>query len=201
MRRFVVLAAVGAAVCASSALAGSRGGSTTVVDYGGSVTLKATVPGGVEGPKVSIVGKSCAFTAFATLARPGVPPSGAVAYTVGPAMNTVYKVLAGGRPVTTLTVRVRPAIELKRSGGHIQVTVTTGNGNGLGGRRVAIQQQTSSGGWKTVGTVRLKLTSRVDQIDAVATGTGVVQGTSKVRAVLSAVQAKPCFAPATSPAA
>ncbi|MGH2933621.1 MAG: hypothetical protein ACRDL2_03780 [Gaiellaceae bacterium] len=202
MKRVLALAAIGAAVFASSALARSDGGSTTVVDYGKSITLKASVPGGGAGGKVTVAIKPCAFTAFATFASPPVSASGAVAYKVGPTMNTIYKVLSADRPVATFTVQVRPAIAVKRlSPGHIQVTVTTGNGQGLGGRRVAIQQRTSSGHWKTVQTIPLKLTSRIDEIDAVATGAGVVHGTNKVRAVLSAVQAKPCFAAATSPAA
>jgi hypothetical protein len=75
--------------------------------------------------------------------------------------------------------------------------VTTGNGAGLGGRTVSLEQKSLKGRWTKVGTVKLKLISSPDQINAVAAGLGSVRltGRGPVRASLPAKQAAPCFAP------
>jgi hypothetical protein len=202
MRKSPLLVLAAAGVAASGALARpSATPTTTSIDYGKSVTLTATAPQGAEGAtSAMILGKPCAITKFVTVATPPLR-NGKLSFTIGPTMNTIYRVLIFDRPVVTLNVRVRPVIKLERgAGGRFGVTVVTGNGMGLGGKKIVLERQRGKR-WRAVRTVRLKLTSSPGQIDAVAQGSAVVGGSGPVRAVLTAAQAKPCFAPATSPTA
>lgn len=204
MRKAILFTALAAVVFASTAFAASRR-ATATVEYGKTVTLRAKVPGvgGIGALKVTVVSKSCAFTGFVDVGTPRVSLKGTVAYRVEPTMNTIYKVLVlKNQALSIVKVRVRPVIALTRlAGGKIRVTATTGNGNGLAGKQVALQQKQGLKRWKTVRAVRLKLISRPDQINAVAAGSTVFRGAGRIRAVLTAAQAKPCFAPAKSPSA
>lgn len=170
--------------------------------FGKSVTLTAKTPADVVGtPQAIVMAKACGFKDWVEVARPKMAVGGTLRYTTGPTLNTLYRVLINDRQVVTLTVRVQPLIKVVHAGGKYAVTVTTGNGAGLGGRTVSLEQKSLKGRWTKVGTVRLKLVSRPDQIEAVAAGTGGARltGRGPVRASLPAKQAAPCFAPVVSP--
>ena len=172
------------------------------IAFGKSVTMTAKTPADVIGtPHAIVLSKACGFTDWAEVARPTMRAGGTLVYTTGPTLNTLYKVLINDRQVVTLTVRVQPLIKVVHAGKKYAVTVTTGNGAGLGGRTVSLEQKSLKGRWTKVGTVRLKLVSRPDQIEAVAAGTGSARltGRGPVRASLPAKQAAPCFAPVVSP--
>jgi hypothetical protein len=147
-----------------------------------------------------VLSKPCGFGSFVTVAMPDIASDGMVRYTTGPTLNTSYRVLIADRQVVTLNVRVQPRITLIHAGRQYKVEVTTGNGAGLAGRVVSLEQKAANGRWKKVGSIKLKLTSRPDQIDAVAGGLGNARlsGRGPVRASLVATQAAPCFAPAAS---
>ena len=148
-----------------------------------------------------MLSKPCGFKTFVTLAKPPFPKSGTFTYSIAPTLGTQFLVLIADRHVVELTVRVQPRITLTRTGNQYKVEVTTGNGAGLGGRTAVLEQKSASGGWKRVGTTKLKLTSQPDQIDAVAGGLAraTLKGSGPVRARISAAQAAPCFAPVASP--
>jgi hypothetical protein len=199
---FAVLAA--ASVAASMALAAPPPPAPLKIQtiaYGQLVTLNAKTPADVSGtPHVVVLSKPCGFGSFVTVATPNVAPDGTVRYSTGPTLNTSFRVLIADRQVVTLNVRVQPRITLIHSGRQYKVEVTTGNGAGLAGRVVSLEQKAANGRWKKVGSIKLKLTSRPDQIDAVAGGLGNARlsGRGPVRASLVATQAAPCFAPAAS---
>lgn len=164
------------------------------VTYGTNVTLTAKSPVD-SGARAIVLGQACGFHQFVTLTSKHLGPRASFSYVIAPTLTTSYRVLIADRQVVTLTVRVRPAIKITRvTGNRYRVELVTGNGSGLGGRLVTLQRRTPSGSWANAGTVHLKLVSRVDEINAVAAGTGVARRAGKVRAVLSARQAAPCFA-------
>ena len=109
--------------------------------------------------------------------------------------------LIADREVLNVNVRVQPAIAIRRvSCKTFHVEVTTGNGAGLCKRNVLQQQRSAAGKWRTVRSVRLKLISKPTDIDAVAAGNGKAAtcGSGRVRAMRTAVQARPCLAPVAS---
>jgi hypothetical protein len=193
---FVVLSCL--APLALAAPAPTAPATLKTILFGKSVTMKAKKPTDVGGtPLALVLAKACGFKDWAEVAMPKVPASGTLLYTTGPTLNTLYRVMIADRVVVNLTVHVQPLITLLHAGSKYSVNVTTGNGAGLGGRTVSLEQKSLKGRWTKVGTVKLKLISRPDQINAVATGLGSVRltGRGPVRASLPAKQAAPCFAP------
>ena len=171
------------------------------IAYGKAVTMVAKSPAGVTGfPNGMVMSKPCGFDSFVTVATPDLRSDGTLHYSTGPTLNTSYRVLIADRQVVTLNVRVQPLIKLSHVGRQYKAEVTTGNGAGLAGRVVTLEQKAANGRWKKVGTIKLKLASRPDQIDAVAAGLGNARlsGHGPVRASLAKAQAAPCFAPAAS---
>lgn len=173
---------------------------TRTVVYGSAVTLTGKSPVSFKVPSADVLSRPCGITTFSDIAHPAIAADGTFRFRSGPTLNTLYQVLIADRQVLNVSVLVKPAITIRpAASGMFHVEVTTGNGAGLGGKSVLLQQQ-SGKAWRTVGSIKLKLISRPDQIDAVAAGDGKasLQGAGRVRAFLNARQAKPCFASSAS---
>jgi hypothetical protein len=176
---------------------------TRTIVYGSAITLTGKSPVSFKVPNADVLSRPCRVTEFSNIARPAIAASGRFTFRSGPTLNTAFRVLIADREVLNVSVLVKPAITIRRAaGGMFHVEVTTGNGAGLGGRSVLLQQQ-SGKAWRRVGSVKLKLISRPDQIDAVAAGDGTasLQGAGRVRAFLTAHQARPCFISSASASA
>jgi hypothetical protein len=194
--------ALGVGVSVAAAASPAKAPLTTrTVNFGQSLTLKAKSSLDAAPPNADVLSRPCGFTAFSSVASPKLAADGSVAYRASPTLNTLFRVLIADREVLNVNVLVRPAITIRRvSGKTFHVEVTTGNGAGLGKHTVLLQQRSAAGKWSTVGSVRLKLISKPADIHAVAVGNGkaATRGSGRVRAMLTEVQARPCFAPVAS---
>lgn len=201
----LVLAATGLApVSAGAAPPPAAPLTTRTITYGSPVTLTAKSPVSFKVQKADVLSKPCRITQFTDIAQPPIASDGTFTFRAGPTLNTVYRVLIADRQVLNVSVFVRPAITIRRvSGSLFHVEATTGNGAGLRGKTILLQQQLNRRSWRTVGSVKLKLISSAGAIDAVAAGNGraSLRGTGPVRAFLPVGQAKPCFASSASAAA
>lgn len=193
------LVGVTAFATASLALAlGYRAPVVRTVSYGGAVKLSAQSPVSTRAQAI-VLSRPCGFSQFTTLTVRMLGPRAEFSYSIAPALNTTYKVLIADREVVDMTVRVRPQLTVRRlTGNRYQVQVTTGNGKGLGGHSVLLERRSANGSWHTVGEANLKLVSRPDQVNAVASGSGRAPGKGPVRAVLTTGQAGSCFTSAAS---
>lgn len=193
----LALAAVG--LSAASALAGPPP-SIRTISYGGAITFTAKSPVSFPVQKADVFSRPCRITQFAGVGSPAIGADGTFTFRAGPTLNTRYRILVADREVLNVDVLVKPVVTIRRvDATRFHVEVTTGNGAGLD-RKTILLQQRSGKAWRRVGSVKLKLTSRPDQIDAVASGDGkaALRGSGAVRAFLPAAQAKPCFTASAS---
>lgn len=170
------------------------------ISYGGEVELRGKSPVAFKVRTADVLSRPCQITQFAEVGRPTITADGTFTFRGGPTLNTFYRVLVADRQVMNVRVFVKPTITVQRVNGSVfHVAVTTGNGAGLGGKSILLQQR-SGRAWRTVGSVKLKLISPAGSVDAVAAGNGraSLRGTGSVRAFLTAGQAKPCFAASVS---
>lgn len=173
---------------------------TRTIAFGDAVTLTGKSPVGFKVQSANVLSRPCHITDFSGIAAPPIGADGTFKFRAGPTLNTLYRVVIADRTVVNLSVLVKPAITIRRvSSTMFHVEVTTGNGAGLDKKTIQLQQR-SGKAWRKVGSIKLKLISRPDQIEAVAAGDGkaALRGTGAVRAFLPVAQAKPCFTSSAS---
>ena len=179
-----------------------------VLDYGSATTISGTISTGQASQKVDILAQTCGENASKVVASATTTTGGAYTWQTQPALLTTYQVRykpATGSAVTstTLPVSVRPIVGLGKSGrGKFLVRVVAAQS--FVGKAVSFQRFVQkSRRWTTVKTAFLGVRAAASQPLAGTTVSSVTVKTSlkrglKVRAVLPAGQAAPCYAAARS---
>lgn len=202
VRKLLVMSAcaVVAALAAVPGVFGASAAKPTVVEYGATVTLSGAPAAGStkETSEAQLLSQPCGFTGYTQVAS--IPlRNGKFVYNAGPTLSTTFRLVFNGEDLARTQVLVRPRVDLARSGAVFTATVTSANGTSFGGKTVLLQMS-SKKTWKTVKRIRLRVTSRPDEIDSVAAGktTARIPAGAAVRLSLPAGAAAPCYAAATT---
>jgi plastocyanin/ribosomal protein L37E len=186
------------------------GGSATprVLDYGSATTISGTISTGQANQKVDILAQTCGENASKVVASATTTTGGAYTWQTQPALLTTYQVRykpPTGNPVVSglLPVSVRPIVGLGKSGrGKFLIRVVAAQS--FVGKAVAFQRFVQkSRRWLTVKTAFLGVRAAASQplagttVSSVSIKVNLKRGL-RVRAVLPAGQAAPCYAAARS---
>jgi plastocyanin len=173
-----------------------------VLKYGGTATLSGAVSTLASGETVNVDAKQCGATSFTRLASVKSAANGAWSAPVKPTMNTVFRANWKNSNSSELTQSVSPLLTLKRVRAHRYAASATAAA-ALTGKRVVVQRYAKSKrAWKAVKQVTLsKATAGTPPAvrSSGAFGLRIRRGT-KIRVVLPAAQAAPCYAAGRSAA-
>src|SRR5262245_12049478 len=173
-----------------------------LVKYGAAGTLSGAVSSLAAGETVNLDAKQCGATTFTRLVSVKSTANGAWSAPAKPLMNTVFRASWKNANRAEVTQSVAPLLTLKRvRAGRYTAAATAAQA--LTGKRLVVQRYVKSRGtWKAVKQVTLS-TSKPGVAPTVRTsaafGLRVRRGT-KLRTLLSAAQAGPCYAAARSAA-
>jgi plastocyanin len=172
------------------------------VAYGGTATLSGAVSSLAAGETVNVDAKQCGATTFTRLVGVKSTANGAWSAPAKPVMNTIFRANWKNANSAEVTESVSPLLTLKRVRAR-RFTATATAAQALTGKRLVVQRYVKSRrAWKAAKGVTLN-TSKPGVAPTVRTsaafGLRVRRGT-KLRALLSAAQAGPCYAAARSAA-
>jgi hypothetical protein len=166
-------------------------------------TQNALLTGGVssgrEGERVTLQAKHCGLSSFSNLFVLITGPGGRWQYEYSAGVNTVLRVRWRGATSVPVTLRQAPLVQLDQTGVR-QFEVGVGSLGMMWRKRVEIQQRKGSR-WVRVRSVVLTETYASTGSSGVWTDadfTLAVPPGTVLRAVLPAVQAKPCYLPSVS---
>lgn len=202
IRRVILVLLVLAALAAPVALARTAAPTLAVAPatlvYGkGDVVLSGVVSSRKAGQEVTILSQPCRFTEPAAIATVRTGAGGAFRFRVQPMLNTRFRVRAGGVSSRTVDVRVRPVVDLKRTGtGRYRVVVSTTNPVFLDGRPVLLQRAVGTR-WTTVKRALLEKASPETLVTVLSAATISVKTTGTLRATLPASSGS-CYLGASS---
>jgi plastocyanin len=178
------------------------------VTYGSATTISGTISTAQANQKVDILAQACGETAAKVVATATTAAGGAFTWQTQPTLLTTYQVRfkpAGAAQVTSsaVPVAVRPTVGLGKIGrGRFVVRVVAAQS--FVGKALAFQRfVTSRHRWTTVKTVFLGVRAAATQPLAATTVSSAsfkvkIRRGLRVRAVLGAGQAAPCYAAARS---
>ena len=173
-----------------------------LLKYGGTGTLSGAVSSLAAGETVNVDAKPCGATSFTRLTSVKSTANGAWSAPVKPTSNTVFRASWKNANSAELTQSVTPLLTLKRVRAHHYNASATAAA-ALTGKRLAVQRYARiKRAWKTVKQVTLNKSAAGTSPavrSSVAFGVRVARGT-KLRVVLSAAQAGPCYAAGQSAA-
>ena len=175
-------------------------GAPPQVAYGKPSTVSGSVSSGATGEAVSLEAKPCGQAAFAKVASATSTTGGAWSAVVSPTMNTVYRAAWKNTHSAELTEAVAPGLKLKRvRRGRFTASLTAAQA--FTGKFVVVQRYVrTKKAWKAVKRVMLK-TAKPGTAPTVVTSAGFrvrVPRRTRLRLVLAADQAGPCYAAARS---
>lgn len=181
--------------------------SPRVLSYGATTTVTGTLSSGLAQQKVDILAQKCGDNAPKSIATVTTGTGGAFTYQTPPTNNTSYQARfgTGASAVTSplAAVSSRPLVSLKRNAVH-RFTVQVTAGASLVGKSISFQRwiQTKHR-WLRVKTVALAGKHATSTPLAGTTVSSVTFGARvrsrlRVRAVLTATQAGPCYVAANS---
>jgi plastocyanin len=192
---------------AAAAAAVSVAASPRTLNYGAATTVSGTISTTQANQKVDILAQACGDSAAKAVSTVTTIAGGAFTFQVKPTLNTGYQARFGnGATAATsalVSVSTRPIVSLKRNGVHRFTTQVTA-AQSFVGKAVTFQRWVvRKHKWSTVKTVFLGSRHAASTpmagstVSTVTFGARVVRGL-KVRAVLSAAQAGPCYVAAKS---
>jgi hypothetical protein len=167
--------------------------------FGGKSTLSGTLAGGQANQKVTIQARVCGQTSFKTLGTATTTTGGAFSFVVQPAKNTTY--VAKEKSTTSSTapsVTVRPRIVLRKLATR-KFRVTLLAADSFAGKYVVFQRYNGTlRRWVAVKRVVLRtgttLTAPLNPtVSSTAAFRARIKARLKIRAVLPAAQATPCY--------
>jgi hypothetical protein len=205
MKTLLVTAIAGAALATAATAAApvtlTLAASAPVVTYGTPVTLSGTVSNQKANQQLALKATECASTRPVNAAKPKTGANGAFSATVTPTKGASYQAILKTDQSPAIGVAVRPLLELtKVATGSYAAKATAGLA--LTGKFVLFQRYKQKGKrWAQV--KRLALGAAVPgakgpaMVSSVAFKAKLPRGT-RVRLAITAVQAGPCYAAATS---
>lgn len=175
--------------------------SATSVVYGKPLTLGGQLAPVKANQTVAIEGTACGTTRVAKIATAKTSATGAYSAAVTPTIGTTYRSTYKNATSASVAVTVRPVLALGRSGRSWTAKVTAGEA--LTGKAVLFQRYAKlRRRWVQVKRVLLTATTpgpaKPTTISS-ATFTAKVARGARVRLMISAAQAGPCYVAATSP--
>jgi plastocyanin len=172
----------------------------TLLTYGGKVTLSGTLGSGQANQKVSIFAGECGSTTFKQVATATTTTGGSYTTTLQPLKSTTYEARSKSTRSAQSSVRVRPAVRLARTARrHFAVRVTAAQS--FVGKVVVFQRYRATlRRWVRVRTVTLARTVPAVSPTVITTAAfrARVRSGLRVRVVVPAAQAAPCYAAARS---
>jgi plastocyanin len=173
-----------------------------VTKYGATATLSGVVSNLATGETVNVDAKQCGATNFTRLASVKSAANGAWSAPVKPLMNTVFRANWKNTNSSELTHSVAPLLTLKRVRSHTYKASLTA-AQGLTGKYVVLQRYAKSKrAWRTVKHVTLRSAKAGVAPTIVSSATvrlKIAKGT-RLRLLLTAAQAGPCYAATRSSA-
>ncbi|SRR6266487_127999 len=207
MMRKLLFAALVALATAASAVAAAPTitlqASPLVVTYGTASTLSGTVTNASGNQDVSVLAQECGTAAMKPLATVTPTSSGGFTYAAHARLNTAYQSKYKNATSTTVTVKVRPLMSLRRIARR-KFNVSVLAAQSFAGHTVAFQRYAAlSGRWITVKRVTLVAGATVttplpSTITSAVTFRVRIKSHLKVRAVLTQAQAGTCYAASKS---
>jgi plastocyanin len=170
------------------------------ITYGASTTLGGNVSTNLAGETVTVNAQECGKTGFTKIATQTTVASGAWTYVVKPTLNTIYQAGWKNAKSAPLTVKVGPAIGLKRIKiGRFKASVTATQS--FVGKYVVLQRYVRTRrAWKSVKHVvlkRVKPGTAPTMISSAGFRARVARRT-RLRLLLTQAQAGTCYGPARS---
>ena len=160
-----------------------------VVVYGEVVHISGVLRGRPEGTQVTLYLRRHGESTFSPVSVVVTDERGAWSFAFEPTMRSSIEARSGELASSTLTVRVRPRLTLKRRGGSLFARAVAARS--FRGRHVWFQRRSSRGVWRSVTRVVLDDPPRRFQA-------GLPRGVSRVRVSLPRRQAGPGYEPAVS---
>jgi plastocyanin len=126
----------------------------TTATFAVPVTLSGVVSSQAAGESVTINAQECGKTSFTRLGTATTTASGNWTFTVRPRINTIYQSRWRTNESSAVTLKVRPAIRLTRTGGRFTARVTAAQS--FTGKTLAFQRyRTAVRRWATLKRVTL----------------------------------------------
>jgi plastocyanin len=170
------------------------------VTYGATTTLGGNVSSAAAGETVTLNAQECGKKAFTKLATLTSGADGAWAYAAKPMLNTIYQAVWVKAKSAQLTVKVGPAVVLKRIRSRRFSAAVTANQSFVGKYVVLQRFVPSRRAWRTVKRVTLlkvKPGTAPSMISSAGFRARVARKT-RLRLLLTQVQAGACYGPARS---
>lgn len=205
VKTFVLTAVVGAALAASAGAAPpvtlTLAANTTTVTYGSPVTLSGQLSSQKANQSIGLMATECGTTRQTKAATAKTIANGAYSSPVTPTIGTAYQATYKNVKSATVSIAVRPLLELvKTSAGHYTAKATAAQA--LTGKFVLFQRYKKLRK-RWVQVKRLPLGAAVPgavkpaMVSSVSFTSTLRRGT-RVRMVITAKQAGPCYAAASS---
>lgn len=168
--------------------------SPVTIVYGGSATLSGTLASHAANEKVTIDAQPCGASAK-PITTVTTTTGGSYTFAVQPLKNTTYTARSKNSTSSPVTVKVRPRMRLGKVAAH-KYSVRVYAADSLVGKVVAFQRYNRArSSWVTVKTVTLAAGPAAvsPTVISARTFTSSVRKGLRVRAVLGAAQATPCY--------
>ena len=197
----IVGAALAAAATAAAPVTVTLTASATTVSYGKPVTLSGVLSTQKANQNIALEATECGSTRAIRAATAKTAATGAYTTPITPAVKTVYQAIFKNVKSPTVTVSVRPVLQLTRvARGSYTAKVTAGRT--LKGKTVLFQRYAKlRKRWvqvkKVVLTTEVPGPAKPTVVDSASFRAKVALG-ARVRLMVSTVQAAPCFLTATS---
>jgi hypothetical protein len=204
-KRFATFVLAGCALWAGAAAALGADGislSTTprTTDFGRAVTLSGKA-GSAAGGSVDVLSQACGFTEPVVIETVKTRAGGTYSFSLEPSLNTRFVVRVEGGATATVSVHVRPLVQIRRiTPRRLVIDVSVGAGQFFTGPVVVEAQAAGSSAWHKIGQGKLHQASDAGALVAVSSGsiiTNVPKG-GKIRGSVGAATLGPCYVPAKS---
>jgi len=205
MKIFALTAVLGAALATAAGAAPPASltiaASTTVVNYGSPVTLSGKLSTQKSNQAIGIGATECGKTQQSKAATVKTVAGGTYSAAVTPTIGTAYQATYKNVKSASVPVTVKPVLALSRSGATWTAKVTAGQA--LTGQAVLFQRYVKlHKRWKQVKRVLLTATTpgpaKPTVVSSATFAAKLARGT-RVRLLITAAQAAPCYVTATSP--
>jgi hypothetical protein len=204
MKRIAVTTAILAAALASTAVAAAPTltltPSATVVNYGSPLTLSGLLAPAKANQTVNVDGAACGTSRAAKVTSAKTTATGAYSAAVTPPVGTTYQATFKNASSATVAITVRPVLALTKGAAHSWTAKVTA-GQALTGKAVLFQRYAKLRK-RWVQVKRVVLTSALAGTKPTtvtsATFTAKPARGTRVRLLISAAQAGPCYVTAAS---
>jgi plastocyanin len=172
-----------------------------IIIYGKTTALSGNVSSAAAGETVTVNVQECGKTGFTKVGTATSVAAGAWTFAAKPTINTIYQADWKNTKTAQLTLKVVPAVLLKRiRAGRFSATVTAAQS--FVGKNVVLQRFLASRrAWKTVKRVTLRTVKAGTTAPTMITSAGFrasVARRTRLRLLLTQLQAGTCYAPGRS---